>query len=67
VQLAAQTQLEWLDKQLNRREFVTGPRYRIAGITTQQGVGFGTQAAGLEPDLALVNVFAIAQLKCRAA
>jgi hypothetical protein len=37
-------------KQLNGREFITGPRYRIAGITAQAGVGFGTQAAGLKLD-----------------
>jgi hypothetical protein len=67
VKLAAQRQLECLDKRFNGRAFITGPRCRIAGITTQPGVGFGTQAAGLEPDLALVNVFGIAQLKCRAA
>ena len=60
-------ELEWLDKQLNRREFITGPRYRIAGVTTQAGVGCGTRAAGLKLDLALANVFAMVQLKCRAA
>ena len=39
---AAQTQLEWLDKQLTDREFITVARYTIADITAQVAMDFGT-------------------------
>jgi len=52
----AQAQLEWLDRQLNDREFIAVSRYTIADITAQVAIDFGTQMAGLSLDPALANL-----------
>ena len=50
---AAQTQLEWLDRQLKGKEFIAGPRFTIADITAFTGIEFGIALAGIRVDLAL--------------
>jgi glutathione S-transferase len=54
---AAQTQLEWLDKQLVGREFVARARYTIADITALVAIDFGIQMAGLKFNPALDNLW----------
>jgi len=56
AQLAvAQSQLEWLNGQLQGKEFIAGARYTIADVTALVAVDFGAQMAGLKLDPALTN------------
>jgi glutathione S-transferase len=48
--------LEWLDGELERREFVCGPRYTVADITLLCTLDFATQLVGIEVDPALARL-----------
>jgi glutathione S-transferase len=49
-------QLQWLDAQLNGRNFIAGDRYTIADITALVAVDFATMMAGVKLDPALKNL-----------
>lgn len=56
AQLAeAQSRLEWIDRQLEDREFIAGSRYTIADITALVAADFGAAMAGLKLDPACRN------------
>jgi glutathione S-transferase len=56
AQLAeARTRLEWIDRQLEDREFIAGSRYTIADITALVAADFGAAMAGLKLDPACRN------------
>ncbi len=53
---AAQTQLEWLDRQLQGKEFIAGPHFTIADITAFVGIEFGVATAGIKVDSKLADL-----------
>lgn len=49
-------QLQWLDGQLQGKNFIAGDRYTIADITALVAIDFGSMMAGIKLDPALKNL-----------